>query len=37
VRILDRLERDGFDVFRRRPALGPADAPVIVWRALAWR
>jgi hydroxysqualene synthase len=36
VRILDRLERDGFDVFRRRPALGPADAPVIVWRALAW-
>jgi hydroxysqualene synthase len=37
VRILDRLERDGFDVFRRRPSLGPADAPVIVWRALAWR
>ncbi|MGH9312902.1 MAG: squalene synthase HpnC [Vicinamibacterales bacterium] len=36
VRILDRLERDGFDVFRHRPALGPADAPVIVWRALAW-
>jgi hydroxysqualene synthase len=37
VRILDRLERDGFDVFRRRPSLGPADAPAIVWRALAWR
>jgi phytoene synthase len=37
VRILDRLERGGFDVFRRRPSLGPADAPVIVWRALAWR
>jgi hydroxysqualene synthase len=37
VRILDRLERDGFDVFRRRPSLGPSDAPVIVWRALAWR
>lgn len=37
TRILDRLERDDFDVFRRRPALGPADAPVIVWRALAWR
>jgi squalene synthase HpnC len=36
VRILDRLERHGFDVFRQRPALGPADAPVIVWRALAW-
>lgn len=37
VRILDRLERTGFDVFRERPTLGPADAPVIVWRALAWR
>jgi squalene synthase HpnC len=36
VRILDRLERHDFDVFRHRPALGPADAPVIVWRALAW-
>jgi squalene synthase HpnC len=36
VRILDRLERGGFDVFRRRPSLGAADAPVIVWRALAW-
>lgn len=36
VRILDRLERGGFDVFRRRPALGPSDAPLIVWRALAW-
>ena len=23
-RILERLERDGFDVFRRRPALGAA-------------
>ena len=37
VRILDRLERDGFDVFRRRPALGAADALVIAWRALSWR
>ena len=27
VRILDRLERDGFDVFHGRPALGPPDAP----------
>jgi squalene synthase HpnC len=36
VRILDRLERAGFDVFRQRPSLGAADAPVILWRALAW-
>jgi squalene synthase HpnC len=36
LRILDRLERDGFDVFRRRPALGAADALVIGWKALFW-
>jgi squalene synthase HpnC len=36
VRILDRLERTGFDVFRQRPSLGAADAPLILWRALAW-
>jgi phytoene synthase len=37
VRILDRLEQGGFDVFRRRPALGAADALVIAWKALSWR
>jgi phytoene synthase len=37
VRILDRLERAGFDVFAGRPALGPADAPSIAWRALRWQ
>jgi len=36
-RILERLERDGFDVFHRRPTLGAADAPLLAWRALAWR
>lgn len=36
-RILERLERDGFDVFRHRPTLGAADAPLLAWRALAWR
>ncbi len=36
-RILERLERAGFDVFRQRPTLGAADAPLLAWRALAWR
>jgi phytoene/squalene synthetase len=37
VRILDRLEAGGFDVFRRRPTLGWRDAPVIAWQAAIWR
>lgn len=37
MRILDRLERRGFDVFARRPALSLADAPALAWGALAWR
>jgi phytoene synthase len=36
VRILDRLERRGFDVFERRPALSAADVPWIAWHAVAW-
>ncbi len=36
VRILDRLERADFDVFTRRPVLGPADAMVIAWKAARW-
>ncbi|MDH4063454.1 MAG: squalene synthase HpnC, partial [Acidobacteriota bacterium] len=36
-RILDRLERNGFDVYHSRPSLGPADAMVIACRTLAWR
>jgi hydroxysqualene synthase len=37
TRILDRLERSGFDVFAGRPALTAADAPALAWRALAWK
>ena len=37
TRILDRLERSGFDVFTRRPALGAADAIVIACGTLLWR
>lgn len=37
MRILERLEQSGFDVFARRPALGPADAPLLAWRLAAWR
>jgi squalene synthase HpnC len=37
TRILDRLERSGFDVFSKRPALGAADAIVIACGTLLWR
>ncbi len=37
TRILDRLEASGFDVFARRPSLGPADLAPLAWRAIAWR
>lgn len=37
VRILDRLERGGYDVFAARPALGASDVPVLLWRAVEWR
>jgi len=36
VRILDRLESRGFDVFHARPTLGWADALPIGWRMLTW-
>jgi squalene synthase HpnC len=36
-RILSRLERDDFDVFLRRPALGAVDLPAILWQAMTWR
>jgi phytoene/squalene synthetase len=36
VRILDRLERSGFDVFHHRPSLGWRDASPIIWRMLRW-
>ncbi len=37
MRILDRLEQGGYDVFRARPSLGMADGMVIACRTLAWR
>lgn len=37
TRVLDRLEEAGFDVFRRRPSLGAADAAPLLWRALTWK
>lgn len=36
VRILDRLEAHGFDVFRQRPALGARDAPGMLWNLVSW-
>jgi squalene synthase HpnC len=37
MRILERLESSGFDVFRSRPTLGWPDAIRIGWQALTWR
>jgi phytoene/squalene synthetase len=37
MRILERLERDNFDVFKGRPRLGASDAAVIGWRSLWWK
>jgi hydroxysqualene synthase len=37
MRILDRLERGGYDVFRARPTLGAADIPSIAWHSVWWR
>jgi phytoene synthase len=37
TRILERVERGRFALVDRRPALGPADIPLLTWRALAWR
>jgi squalene synthase HpnC len=35
-RILDKLERAGFDVFTDRPTLGAADVPGLLWNAATW-
>jgi phytoene synthase len=37
MRILDRLEASGFDVFRSRPVLGWPDAVLVGWKTLTWR
>ncbi|HBY62945.1 MAG TPA: squalene synthase HpnC [Solibacterales bacterium] len=33
LRILEKLERAGYDMFRRRPVLGPLDWPVLLFRS----
>jgi phytoene/squalene synthetase len=35
-RILDKLEANHFDVFTHRPALGAADVPALMMKALLW-
>lgn len=35
LRVLDKIEAVGYDVFRRRPTLGTWDAPRLLWSA--WR
>ena len=37
MRILDRLGRNGFDVFRTRPTLGVLDAMIVAGQLLVWR
>ena len=37
VRILERLERSGFDVFAQRPTLEWHHGAVMLWRAVTWR
>ena len=36
VRILERLERSGFDVFVQRPTLGWRDGAGMLWRTVTW-
>lgn len=36
LRILHRIERAGYDVFRARPTLGPRDWAWIIWHAWRW-
>jgi squalene synthase HpnC len=37
LRILDKIEAQGFDSWSRRPVIGKADAPLLAWRALRMR
>ena len=37
TRILERLRGCGFEVFTRRPSLGPTDWASIAWHTLTWR
>jgi hydroxysqualene synthase len=35
LRVVEKIERGGFDALRQRPTLRPFDAPLLLWRALA--
>jgi len=37
MRILERVERNRLNLFDRRPVLGAADLPLILWRAAVWK
>jgi squalene synthase HpnC len=37
MRILEKLERAGFDFHHRRPTIGAADKFLLLWRAFRWR
>jgi squalene synthase HpnC len=37
LRVLERIEAAGYDVFRHRPTLGPVDWLCMVWRAAAMK
>lgn len=37
MRILDRIEAAGYDVFHHRPTIGRRDALPIAWRMVRWR
>ena len=36
-RVLERVDRIRFRLFDHRPTLGPADVPLLMWRAMRWR
>jgi hydroxysqualene synthase len=36
MRILERVERQRYDVLTHRPTLGKTDLPVLLWRAARW-
>lgn len=37
LRVLDKIERRGFNALTHRPTVGAADAPLLAWRALRMR
>ena len=37
MRVLERVEHDRLALFERRPSLGAADVPVLLWRAARWK